>query len=144
MIVFGASNNACFIADPFNIFYLDACARAINWPYHICTWLLRKRKEDITELVILRVHSTSIIIVTSRQLDRTINVSTVLKMAKLCFQLIFSGLNYFIKQLIVFIICRTSYGSSGVGVVTQQLYTALTRVQMGLAEDSMDWIVKLK
>ncbi|KAL8117833.1 branched-chain amino acid aminotransferase 2, chloroplastic-like isoform X1 [Apium graveolens] len=39
---------------------------------------------------------------------------------------------------------RTSYGNSGVGVVTQQLYTALIRLQMGLAEDSMDWIVKLK
>ncbi|XP_017216063.1 branched-chain amino acid aminotransferase 2, chloroplastic [Daucus carota subsp. sativus] len=39
---------------------------------------------------------------------------------------------------------RISYGTSGVGAVTQQLYTALTRLQMGLAEDSMDWIVKLK
>ncbi|KAL1820284.1 hypothetical protein ACET3Z_015153 [Daucus carota] len=39
---------------------------------------------------------------------------------------------------------RISYGSSGVGVVTQQLYSALTRLQMGLEEDNMNWIVKLK
>lgn len=39
---------------------------------------------------------------------------------------------------------RVSYGSSGVGVVTQQLYSTLTRLQMGLEEDNMNWTVKLK
>lgn len=39
---------------------------------------------------------------------------------------------------------RVAYGNSGVGLVSQQLYSALTRLQMGLAEDDMDWIVKLK
>lgn len=37
-----------------------------------------------------------------------------------------------------------SYGSSGVGLVSQQLYTALTRLQMGLSEDKMGWVVELK
>lgn len=39
---------------------------------------------------------------------------------------------------------RNSFGDGKVGRVAQQLYTALTRLQMGLAEDKMDWIVKLK
>ncbi|KAI3489825.1 hypothetical protein L1887_46040 [Cichorium endivia] len=37
-----------------------------------------------------------------------------------------------------------SYGSSGVGLVSQQLYTALTQLQMGLTEDKMGWVVELK
>ncbi|KAK3016389.1 hypothetical protein RJ639_007367 [Escallonia herrerae] len=39
---------------------------------------------------------------------------------------------------------RVSYGSSGVGLVSQRLYSALTRLQMGLTEDTMDWILELK
>ncbi|XP_023517392.1 branched-chain amino acid aminotransferase 2, chloroplastic-like [Cucurbita pepo subsp. pepo] len=37
---------------------------------------------------------------------------------------------------------RTSYGD-GVGVVSQQLYSVLTRLQMGLIEDKMNWTVSL-
>ncbi|KAJ9546866.1 hypothetical protein OSB04_019409 [Centaurea solstitialis] len=37
-----------------------------------------------------------------------------------------------------------SYGSSGVGLVSQQLYTALTRLQMGLSEDKMGWVLEIK
>ncbi|XP_057784392.1 branched-chain amino acid aminotransferase 2, chloroplastic-like [Salvia miltiorrhiza] len=39
---------------------------------------------------------------------------------------------------------RVTYGSEGVGRVSQQLYSALTSLQMGLAEDKMGWIVELK
>ncbi|PIN11339.1 Branched chain aminotransferase BCAT1, pyridoxal phosphate enzymes type IV superfamily [Handroanthus impetiginosus] len=39
---------------------------------------------------------------------------------------------------------RVTYGSDGVGRVSQQLYSALTSLQMGLTEDKMGWIVKLK
>ncbi|XP_051126803.1 branched-chain amino acid aminotransferase 2, chloroplastic-like isoform X2 [Andrographis paniculata] len=39
---------------------------------------------------------------------------------------------------------RITYGSDGVGRVSQQLYSALTSLQMGLAEDKMGWIVELK
>ncbi|KAL3844942.1 hypothetical protein ACJIZ3_002345 [Penstemon smallii] len=40
---------------------------------------------------------------------------------------------------------RVSYGGSdGVGRVSQQLYSALTSLQMGLTEDKMGWIVELK
>ncbi|KAL6573079.1 Branched-chain-amino-acid aminotransferase, mitochondrial [Orobanche hederae] len=39
---------------------------------------------------------------------------------------------------------RVSYGSDGVGRVSQQLYSALTSLQMGLTEDKMGWIVELK
>ncbi|EYU44528.1 hypothetical protein ABFS82_08G061700 [Erythranthe guttata] len=39
---------------------------------------------------------------------------------------------------------RVSYGSEGVGRVSQQLYSALTSLQMGLTEDKMGWIVELK
>ncbi|CAA3018264.1 branched-chain-amino-acid aminotransferase 3, chloroplastic-like [Olea europaea subsp. europaea] len=39
---------------------------------------------------------------------------------------------------------RVTYGSTGVGLVSQQLYSALTSLQMGLTEDKMDWIVVLK
>ncbi|KNA16101.1 hypothetical protein SOVF_092260 [Spinacia oleracea] len=39
---------------------------------------------------------------------------------------------------------RTSFGDGKVGRVAQQLYTELTRLQMGIAEDKMDWLVKLK
>ncbi|PON80824.1 Branched-chain amino acid aminotransferase II [Parasponia andersonii] len=38
---------------------------------------------------------------------------------------------------------RLSYGEGGVGVVSQQLYSVLTRLQMGLIKDDMDWIVEL-
>ncbi|KAL7594369.1 hypothetical protein Lser_V15G27869 [Lactuca serriola] len=37
-----------------------------------------------------------------------------------------------------------TYGSHGVGLVSQQLYSSLTRLQMGLVDDKMGWIVKLK
>lgn len=39
---------------------------------------------------------------------------------------------------------RHTYGDGKVGAVAQQLYTALTRLQMGLAEDKMGWIHQLK
>lgn len=39
---------------------------------------------------------------------------------------------------------RITYGNDGVGRVSQQLYSALTSLQMGLAEDKMGWIVELK
>ncbi|CAI9778855.1 unnamed protein product [Fraxinus pennsylvanica] len=39
---------------------------------------------------------------------------------------------------------RVTYGSDGVGAVSQQLYSSLTSLQMGLAEDKLDWIVELK
>ncbi|KAL2551927.1 Branched-chain-amino-acid aminotransferase 5 [Forsythia ovata] len=39
---------------------------------------------------------------------------------------------------------RVTYGSDGVGVVSQKLYSSLTSLQMGLAEDEMNWIVELK
>ncbi|KAF3340256.1 branched-chain-amino-acid aminotransferase 3 [Carex littledalei] len=38
---------------------------------------------------------------------------------------------------------RVEYGNSGVGVVSQQLYSALTSLQMGLAEDHLGWTVQL-
>ncbi|CAK9184115.1 unnamed protein product [Ilex paraguariensis] len=38
---------------------------------------------------------------------------------------------------------RVSYGSDGVGHVSQQLYSALTSLQMGLTEDKMGWTVEL-
>ncbi|KAL6512901.1 Branched-chain-amino-acid aminotransferase, mitochondrial [Orobanche hederae] len=37
-----------------------------------------------------------------------------------------------------------TYGNDGVGRVSQQLYSALTSLQMGLAEDKLGWIVELK
>lgn len=39
---------------------------------------------------------------------------------------------------------RVTYGSDGVGCVSQQLYSVLTSLQMGLSEDKMGWIVELK
>ncbi|RZC62683.1 hypothetical protein C5167_024447 [Papaver somniferum] len=40
---------------------------------------------------------------------------------------------------------RISYGGeSGVGVVSQQLYSSLTNLQMGLTEDKLGWTVELK
>ncbi|KAJ4956411.1 hypothetical protein NE237_013194 [Protea cynaroides] len=39
---------------------------------------------------------------------------------------------------------RVSYGDRKVGVVSQQLYTALTKLQMGLSEDKLGWTVELK
>ncbi|XP_021273848.1 branched-chain amino acid aminotransferase 2, chloroplastic-like [Herrania umbratica] len=38
---------------------------------------------------------------------------------------------------------RVSYGADGFGAVSQQLYSVLTRLQMGLIEDKMDWTVEL-
>ncbi|KAI8534116.1 hypothetical protein RHMOL_Rhmol10G0063400 [Rhododendron molle] len=38
---------------------------------------------------------------------------------------------------------RISYRNGGIGVVSQQLYSALTRLQMGLTEDKMDWLLEL-
>ncbi|XP_019266721.1 PREDICTED: branched-chain-amino-acid aminotransferase 3, chloroplastic-like [Nicotiana attenuata] len=39
---------------------------------------------------------------------------------------------------------RVTYGNNRVDLVSQQLYSTLTSLQMGLAEDKMGWIVKLK
>ncbi|KAG8362832.1 hypothetical protein BUALT_BualtUnG0032800 [Buddleja alternifolia] len=39
---------------------------------------------------------------------------------------------------------RVTYGSAGVGRVSQQLYSALTSLQMGLTEDTVGWITELK
>ncbi|XP_059624057.1 branched-chain amino acid aminotransferase 2, chloroplastic [Cornus florida] len=39
---------------------------------------------------------------------------------------------------------RVSYGHGGIGNVAQQLYSALTSLQMGLARDTMNWVVELK
>ncbi|KAG8478467.1 hypothetical protein CXB51_028374 [Gossypium anomalum] len=38
---------------------------------------------------------------------------------------------------------RVSYGVDGFGAVAQQLYSVLTRLQMGLIDDKMDWTVEL-
>lgn len=38
---------------------------------------------------------------------------------------------------------RVEYGNKGVGMVSQQLYTALTTLQMGLSEDKMGWTMAL-
>lgn len=38
---------------------------------------------------------------------------------------------------------RVEYGNKGVGMVSQQLYTALTTLQMGLSEDKMGWTTAL-
>lgn len=39
---------------------------------------------------------------------------------------------------------RKTYGEDGkIGAVSQQLYDTLTRLQMGLAEDTMGWVVEL-
>lgn len=38
---------------------------------------------------------------------------------------------------------RVSYGKGGVGAVSQQLYSYLTSLQMGLTEDTMGWTVAL-
>ncbi|CAI9111214.1 OLC1v1011385C1 [Oldenlandia corymbosa var. corymbosa] len=39
---------------------------------------------------------------------------------------------------------RVTYGEDGIGRVSQQLYSALTSLQMGLTEDKMGWIMELK
>ena len=39
--------------------------------------------------------------------------------------------------------CRVSYGDKGVGIVSENLYSALTSLQMGLTEDKMGWTVEL-
>ncbi|XP_010936201.2 branched-chain-amino-acid aminotransferase 5, chloroplastic [Elaeis guineensis] len=38
---------------------------------------------------------------------------------------------------------RVDYGNRGVGAVSQQLYSALTSLQMGLSDDKMGWTVQL-
>lgn len=38
---------------------------------------------------------------------------------------------------------RVKYKNGGLGEIAQQLYTALTDIQMGKAEDKLDWIVQL-
>ncbi|MBA0560972.1 hypothetical protein Golob_017839 [Gossypium lobatum] len=38
---------------------------------------------------------------------------------------------------------RVSYGVDGFGAVAQQLYSVLTRLQMGLIDDKMNWTVEL-
>ncbi|XP_052108224.1 branched-chain amino acid aminotransferase 2, chloroplastic-like isoform X2 [Arachis duranensis] len=38
---------------------------------------------------------------------------------------------------------RVSYGE-GIGAVSQQLYSVLTRLQMDITEDVMNWTVKLR
>ncbi|CAI9111216.1 OLC1v1011389C1 [Oldenlandia corymbosa var. corymbosa] len=38
---------------------------------------------------------------------------------------------------------RVTYGKGGTGPVAQQLYSALTSLQMGVTGDKMDWIVRL-
>uniref|UniRef100_A0ACD5V3N9 Uncharacterized protein n=1 Tax=Avena sativa TaxID=4498 RepID=A0ACD5V3N9_AVESA len=38
---------------------------------------------------------------------------------------------------------RVEYGNGKVGAVSQQLYSALTAIQKGVAEDSMGWVVQL-
>ncbi|CAH2043290.1 unnamed protein product, partial [Thlaspi arvense] len=38
---------------------------------------------------------------------------------------------------------RVSYGEDGFGAVSKQLFTVLTRLQMGLSEDNMNWTVQL-
>lgn len=39
---------------------------------------------------------------------------------------------------------RVTYRDDGIGVVSQQLYSVLTRLQMGLIEDKKDWTVELR
>ncbi|KAF8404819.1 hypothetical protein HHK36_009709 [Tetracentron sinense] len=39
--------------------------------------------------------------------------------------------------------CRVAYGDNGIGVVSQQLYSMLTSLQMGLTEDKMGWTLEL-
>ncbi|CAL9112875.1 unnamed protein product, partial [Musa textilis] len=38
---------------------------------------------------------------------------------------------------------RQVYGNKGLGVVSRQLYSSLTRLQMGLSEDKMGWTMQL-
>ncbi|KAK9949224.1 hypothetical protein M0R45_004757 [Rubus argutus] len=46
--------------------------------------------------------------------------------------------------IITYLDKRVSYGEGGFGAVSQKLYSMLTRLQMGLIEDKMDWTVELK
>lgn len=39
---------------------------------------------------------------------------------------------------------RVEYGNEGVGLMSQQLYSALTGLQMGLTEDKLGWTVRLE
>ncbi|XP_031496174.1 branched-chain amino acid aminotransferase 2, chloroplastic-like [Nymphaea colorata] len=38
---------------------------------------------------------------------------------------------------------RVQYGNQGIGLVSQRVYSSLTSIQMGLAEDKMGWTVEL-
>ncbi len=40
-------------------------------------------------------------------------------------------------------VCRVKYNNGEVGKVAQELYEALTSIQMGHTEDKMGWIVQL-
>lgn len=54
-----------------------------------------------------------------------------------------ASLNKWFTFFFNFKFCRVSYGD-GIGVVSQQLYTVLTRLQMGLSADEMNWTVELR
>ncbi|XP_074589308.1 branched-chain amino acid aminotransferase 2, chloroplastic-like [Curcuma longa] len=44
---------------------------------------------------------------------------------------------------ITFLGRRVEYGNKGVGAVSQELYSELTRLQMGISEDTMGWTMEL-
>lgn len=50
----------------------------------------------------------------------------------------------FEEKIIIFGLCRVSYGEGGFGAVSEKLYSVLTRLQMGLTQDKMDWTVELR
>lgn len=50
----------------------------------------------------------------------------------------------FEEKIIIFVLCRVSYGEGGFGTVSEKLYSVLTRLQMGLTQDKMDWTVELR
>nr|CAD1844762.1 unnamed protein product [Ananas comosus var. bracteatus] len=47
------------------------------------------------------------------------------------------------KFVLISILHRVAYGNCGVGVVSKQLYSIITSLQMGLVEDTMGWTVRL-
>ncbi|RWW79843.1 hypothetical protein BHE74_00011842 [Ensete ventricosum] len=48
-----------------------------------------------------------------------------------------------LSYLAVLNLCRVEYKNNGIGVVSQQVYSSLTGLQMGLTEDKMGWTMKL-
>jgi hypothetical protein len=42
-----------------------------------------------------------------------------------------------------FLFFRVQYSNGAVGIVSQELYEALTSLQMGKSEDNFDWVVEL-